>query len=110
MSSGFFFLMIRRPPRSALFPYTTLFRSSGGLLAATLGTALIVAGALPASAQVARPQSALATGRSDKHMPELQRAGHVVCRPLLDRRDGRGRCDGSVHRARQAAGAAIAHR
>src|SRR2546429_5381571 len=33
---GFFFLMIRRPPRSTLFPYTTLFRSPTGIVAATL--------------------------------------------------------------------------
>src|SRR3712207_8704712 len=41
----FFFLMIRRPPRSTLFPYTTLFRSGGGLVVAGSGV-LIVGGAV----------------------------------------------------------------
>src|SRR3712207_7638020 len=46
ISSFFFFLMIRRPPRSTLFPYTTLFRSELERLAGQLGEALLQRGAL----------------------------------------------------------------
>src|SRR5713226_9827106 len=68
----FFFLMIRRPPRSTLFPYTTLFRSS------------------PArrrwrgsdrSASVASPRT-----RSEEHTSELQSPVHLVCRLLLEKK------------------------
>src|SRR3989475_10677950 len=45
----FFFLMIRRPPRSTLFPYTTLFRSGRGLVVASVGSMLGLLGALLAN-------------------------------------------------------------
>src|SRR6476660_10326766 len=66
-----FFLMIRRPPRSTLFPYTTLFRSNGGgaRLARYLG-------------QVAGAASRRAI-RSEEHTSELQSPDHLVCRLLL---------------------------
>src|SRR5206468_13124014 len=71
----FFFLMIRRPPRSTLFPYTTLFRSlasgSGGLQLARGQTALI-----PASLQA----------RSEEHTSELQSRSDLVCRLLLEKK------------------------
>ena len=51
---------------------------SSGLVAAALGTALIVAGAFPASAQVARPQLGLATSNSDSNLLTLVRGGRVV--------------------------------
>src|SRR5574338_1070194 len=68
----FFFLMIRRPPRSTLFPYTTLFRS--GVPAR--------AGLVPARAleQVPPP------GRSEEHTSELQSPWHLVCRLLLEKK------------------------
>src|SRR2546422_6678257 len=76
-SSHFFFLMIRRPPRSTLFPYTTLFRSP-----------------LPAKAGVPFPDSALqpsnlaapGDGRSEEHTSELQSRLHLVCRLLLEKK------------------------
>src|SRR5437660_12916442 len=77
--SFFFFLMIRRPPRSTLFPYTTLFRSSIASLAfgARRGRA-----ATP-NASGAESRS---VGRSEEHTSELQSRGHLVCRLLLEKK------------------------
>src|SRR2546430_9232967 len=80
----FFFLMIRRPPRSTLFPYTTLFRS------------VLADWDLPAH----RPQegdarrdsarwtqlSALGDPRSEEHTSELQSQSNLVCRLLLEKK------------------------
>src|SRR5438477_2048600 len=81
-SSLFFFLMIRRPPRSTLFPYTTLFRSverhavlSRGLAARSDGPSR----PLPAPAGAARP-------RSEEHTSELQSHVNLVCRLLLEKK------------------------
>src|SRR5215208_8032906 len=68
----FFFLMIRRPPRSTLFPYTTLFRSPARGLRRALG-------------RVARPARARHR-RSEEHTSELQSRGHLVCRLLLEKK------------------------
>src|SRR5256885_15785907 len=78
----FFFLMIRRPPRSTLFPYTTLFRSHG-----------------VASVHVAEPQDRVRDGarrreariqavgrRSEEHTSELQSPCNLVCRLLLEKK------------------------
>src|SRR3712207_7170970 len=80
----FFFLMIRRPPRSTLFPYTTLFRSGddvglpvrgrlrlGFLCRPGLGALLSHGG---------RP------GRSEEHTSELQSRQYLVCRLLLEKK------------------------
>src|SRR3989304_6785351 len=64
-----FFLMIRRPPRSPLFPYTTLFRSIG---CHSTGDALLIRG-----------QWTWARMRSEEHTSELQSRLHLVCRLLL---------------------------
>src|SRR5215813_14843716 len=67
----FFFLMIRRPPRSTLFPYTTLFRSR----------------ALGADPTVALDGDFLEHGpRSEEHTSELQSRPHLVCRLLLEKK------------------------
>src|SRR5436190_9907189 len=66
----FFFLMIRRPPRSTLFPYTTLFRSH------SLGAWGAPPGAPP---PVAWP-------RSEEHTSELQSHSDLVCRLLLEKK------------------------
>src|SRR2546429_5488833 len=73
--------MIRRPPRSTLFPYTTLFRSlaarprsSGNL--ACLSAPARAASLLPCSAKV----------RSEEHTSELQSRLHLVCRLLLEKK------------------------
>src|SRR5260370_38968641 len=91
----FFFLMIRRPPRSTLFPYTTLFRSLGSL-SGTLALAVSYAGVLgrvyaDAFADVdPRPLEALrrwpATPRSEEHTSELQSHLNLVCRLLLEKK------------------------
>src|SRR6266508_5289798 len=67
----FFFLMIRRPPRSTLFPYTTLFRSPYG-------------DSLPGTG--AERALHLRVGRSEEHTSELQSRGHLVCRLLLEKK------------------------
>src|SRR6266508_1164013 len=73
----FFFLMIRRPPRSTLFPYTTLFRYHG----------VLVRDREPGEG-AARLLS-LAAVRSEEHTSELQSRGHLVCRLLLEKKKRR---------------------
>src|SRR2546427_1207801 len=77
----FFFLMIRRPPRSTLFPYTTLFRS------AAVGPRLQDPGGLhlPASARSPARQRRRAW-RSEEHTSELQSQSNLVCRLLLEKK------------------------
>src|SRR5438270_6092580 len=75
----FFFLMIRRPPRSTLFPYTTLFRSH-----------------LPSTRRSRRSASSRSGsstgacsrtgGRSEEHTSELQSQSNLVCRLLLEKK------------------------
>src|SRR5476649_650659 len=72
ISSSFFFLMIRRPPRSTLFPYTTLFRSTAS-----------------SPKPVAPPSSAtraIGNRRSEEHTSELQSHSDLVCRLLLEKK------------------------
>src|SRR6266853_3179573 len=79
--SFFFFLMIRRPPRSTLFPYTTLFRSQAVKdLRAMLAEAAARDVDLPAVAQT------LACFRSEEHTSELQSQSNLVCRLLLEKK------------------------
>src|SRR5579863_8283724 len=74
LSLCFFFLMIRRPPRSTLFPYTTLFRSSGSWANNALATSAWAA-----------PQRTTRPSRSEEHTSELQSPVHLVCRLLLEK-------------------------
>src|SRR6266568_5375665 len=78
----FFFLMIRRPPRSTLFPYTTLFRSAG---LARLGTEFTVGAYFLKNSRDAERQRDL-LGRSEEHTSELQSQFHLVCRLLLEKK------------------------
>src|SRR5205809_3256010 len=71
--------MVRRPPRSTLFPYTTLFRSSGG------GVGGAGAGG---DRGRAGPAAAVAV-RSEEHTSELQSRLHLVCRLLLEKKKDR---------------------
>src|SRR5690348_18002731 len=66
--------MIRRPPRSTLFPYTTLFRSAPAAPAPSSPDAQSATG-LPVS-----------SGRSEEHTSELQSPVHLVCRLLLEKK------------------------
>src|SRR5438034_9772170 len=74
----FFFLMIRRPPRSTLFPYTTLFRSRD------VG-AVMEAGAADHRPQAHRARRAFFR-RSEEHTSELQSHSDLVCRLLLEKK------------------------
>src|SRR5258708_9354665 len=76
--SSFFFLMIRRPPRSTLFPYTTLFRSR--TVAQACRIVLELAGE---DRHLAR---AVVRERSEEHTSELQSPDHLVCRLLLEKK------------------------
>src|SRR5258707_1534312 len=93
--------MIRRPPRSTLFPYTTLFRSAIlpgaaiGFLVSGLNLFAMTAGGLVAGCVVAlltglvarmtelKEDAALATFRSEEHTAEIQSRQYLVCRLLL---------------------------
>src|SRR2546428_3338804 len=92
-TSSFFFLMIRRPPRSTLFPYTTLFRSvalnevhflfwqvrvDASKVKAQLGFAPI--------AFEKKIRRTIATPRSEEHTSELQSRSDLVCRLLLEKK------------------------
>src|SRR5436305_8023443 len=74
----FFFLMIRRPPRSTLFPYTTLFRS---ILPSPV-TARMSTCPSPSMSPTATGTST----RSEEHTSELQSRPHLVCRLLLEKK------------------------
>src|SRR2546430_12050012 len=96
---SFFFLMIRRPPRSTLFPYTTLFRSvvevlnADAALEALANLAHVVLEALErpdppfvhldAVADHPHPRR---SGRSEEHTSELQSQSNLVCRLLLEKK------------------------
>src|SRR5256885_3240674 len=71
--------MIRRPPRSTLFPYTTLFRSSA-LCPHLLGEVRVVSGSIPLDCR------ADLCARSEEHTSELQSPCNLVCRLLLEKK------------------------
>src|SRR3712207_8054049 len=89
--------MIRRPPRSTLFPYTTLFRSRVGLRQRQLG--LLACGdvhrqAVPGDAapgEPARRGAVLRPARSEEHTSELQSRQYLVCRLLLEKKNRKRR-------------------
>src|SRR2546430_11899347 len=70
--------MIRRPPRSTLFPYTTLFRSIGGI------PTLVQAG-VAGNAGI-KPETLNEIERSEEHTSELQSQSNLVCRLLLEKK------------------------
>src|SRR3712207_7342125 len=88
--------MIRRPPRSTLFPYTTLFRSwgggGGGVAAAVANAGAAVhsgmANCVIAFRSLAQGQFArYGRGRSEEHTSELQSRQYLVCRLLLEKKN-----------------------
>src|SRR5260370_8685770 len=87
----FFFLMIRRPPRSTLFPYTTLFRSTCvadpaiciGRLTVTVAPAFT---SMPERFPGANPGDSTSRSRSEEHTSELQSHLNLVCRLLLEKK------------------------
>src|SRR3712207_7462577 len=85
----FFFLMIRRPPRSTLFPYTTLFRSPQAFSVSHLsrfqGPRVDETG--PSRVRPPTPDAYIrAQGRSEEHTSELQSRQYLVCRLLLEKK------------------------
>src|SRR5260221_10449004 len=85
----FFFLMIRRPPRSTLFPYTTLFRSiqRHGRFQPAMGEADLFV--LPG--YEFKAVNAMLTNRSEEHTSELQSHSDLVCRLLLEKKKTKSR-------------------
>src|SRR5262249_57311277 len=104
----FFFLLIRPPPRSTLFPYTTLFRSVSALAAAVAAPSLVMAQNGPAPAPTFKAEKCYglakagkndcaSTGnnscagtskvnRSEEHTSDLQSLTNLVCRLLLEKK------------------------
>src|SRR3712207_7999424 len=81
-----FFLMIRRPPRSTLFPYTTLFRS----VLDALGARAAHRGALEIRGHLLAHLGRIPGGRvprSEEHTSELQSRQYLVCRLLLEKKN-----------------------
>src|SRR3712207_7697605 len=99
--------MIRRPPRSTLFPYTTLFRSynaqavvcaagsqlilATGVVATTADAPGFAATVLAMEGTVGLPSQALGVPRSEEHTSELQSRQYLVCRLLLEKKKIRHR-------------------
>src|SRR5258705_842177 len=89
---GCFFLMIRRPPRSTLFPYTTLFRSVAFDRIGIDCLSGFATAAMPPHPQVVSnpkecPKIQVFDGRSEEHTSELQSLRHLVCRLLLEKKN-----------------------
>src|SRR2546423_6335514 len=97
----FFFLMIRRPPRSTLFPYTTLFRSRPDVGAEEVAAVaeVLESGQLTMGPKVPEFEAGLAAAcgvehavavssgtRSEEHTSELQSLAYLVCRLLLEKK------------------------
>src|SRR5687768_17998230 len=86
--------MIRRPPRSTLFPYTTLFRSDEAALERSLGEIVrrhealrtVFAEVDGSPVQMIVPFGGFALPRSEEHTSELQSRLHLVCRLLLEKK------------------------
>src|SRR2546422_9427120 len=87
----FFFLMIRRPPRSTLFPYTTLFRSAGVTVPSRSRDASALDWLRSRETNSPSLEAANATqfDRSEEHTSELQSRLHLVCRLLLEKKKER---------------------
>src|SRR5947209_10947348 len=99
VATHFFFFFIRRPPRSTLFPYTTLFRSVGGGVSTTPESAITQnpSTQVRPSAQRCWPSQVKSLlrwpaalrgwpDRSEEHTSELQSRQYLVCRLLLEKK------------------------
>src|SRR3712207_8254454 len=86
--------MIRRPPRSTLFPYTTLFRSliTASGLGAALGALRLADGfvVLDRATSAGTILSLISVARSEEHTSELQSRQYLVCRLLLEKKKTSG--------------------
>src|SRR2546430_6095029 len=100
--------MIRRPPRSTLFPYTTLFRSDISRNKVAQNTLAMGAGlhmmgiGFPALEEVLREQfkkkgeAVIAENRSEEHTSELQSQSNLVCRLLLEKKNSESLLQGKL--------------
>src|SRR5690606_41284320 len=82
----FVFLILRPPPRSTLFPYTTLFRSSRRPTRATTSTSAVASGPRCTTPSPPRLRSEGVVQRSEEHTSELQSRENLVCRLLLEKK------------------------
>src|SRR5260370_11507168 len=89
----FFFLMIRRPPRSTLFPYTTLFRSSSGSIRGSCTRSSFRHSICGVHADRRSTRQ-----RSEEHTSELQSHLNLVCRLLLEKKKNKTRVLGRRRR------------
>src|SRR3989449_6627532 len=78
--------MIRRPPRSTLFPYTTLFRSPFEILSRNVPVELFETGVTNTFSGAVSGGTPGVTYRSEEHTSELQSRLHLVCRLLLEKK------------------------
>src|SRR2546422_2901116 len=78
--------MIRRPPRSTLFPYTTLFRSQRVELISRIPRTTYILPPVPGSSLSTLALTPLLPPRSEEHTSELQSRLHLVCRLLLEKK------------------------
>src|SRR5262245_62991415 len=78
--------MIRQPPRSTLFPYTTLFRSASCRMPKSLTPFSLTATTSPSSTALSTLRRASSPLRSEEHTSELQSLRHLVCRLLLEKK------------------------
>src|SRR5205823_12410841 len=89
LSSFLFFFMLRRPPTSTLFPYTTLFRSRssppGPRAQASASPSRSATSRKPAAAWTS-PVGSVTAPRSEEHTSELQSLAYLVCRLLLEKK------------------------
>src|SRR2546425_12310731 len=88
----FFFLMIRRPPRSTLFPYTTLFRSPHAVKGEAIVCFVVLRPGQSPSDSLRAELTERVARRSEEHTSELQSLAYLVCRLLLEKKKIRASC------------------
>src|SRR5258708_25469727 len=90
--------MIRRPPRSTLFPYTTLFRSEASIWAHSAVAPLVAdhTSVIVSSTQGALVDTITLVWRSEEHTSELQSPDHLVCRLLLEKKNSIDKVSGTA--------------
>src|SRR5258708_27316025 len=79
--------MIRRPPRSTLFPYTTLFRSNRAINTSASSVPVRYRSRILSAALCGFPKMGRILERSEEHTSELQSPDHLVCRLLLEKKN-----------------------
>src|SRR2546429_753501 len=89
--------MIRRPPRSTLFPYTTLFRSLGATVREAYESAYRTDPTSAFGGIIAFNRELDASARSEEHTSELQSRLHLVCRLLLEKKKRFPDCNTLLH-------------